>query len=167
MLQNREGYGVSTTFLGEFKNNGAVSVSGGSFSLYLEKGLDNTGNYRPTNTYLQGKSPRTIKTISQSLLEGKVIATDTFTLLSENFLPHLQVNGSGFVTVDTAASLSVLEYYNGNDDNSIRNLNTISVKKPIANYYDKYYRAKAYFKQYNNFGDLEVETYCNQQHPAT
>jgi hypothetical protein len=167
ILQNRSGYSVSSFVNGALENNGNILTSGGSLTLHLQKGLINDGSYAPTNTYLTGKADRSITTIAQPLLEGRYYVADTFKLLGESYLPHLQVNSNGFLTVDSDASLAVHDYSNSNADNSINNLNRINVKKPVDNYYDRYYRAVAYFSNYSEMGEMEVESYGNQQHPST
>jgi hypothetical protein len=169
IMQNREGYGVATYFEGKLINNGTINVSGGgNTTLYLNKGLENEGNYDATYTYLVGKDARTIKTIAEGLLNGKFYVDDTLTLLDENYLPHLQCYSKGLLTIDTNASLVVADYQVNYADSRIINLNRISVKKPIDYYYDDFHRARVYFHDYSKIGgDLEVESYANQQHPST
>jgi len=167
VMQNINSFSRSFTVQEELINEGVISSSGGPLTVYAYGSIVNNSNYDPTSTYLKGKSSRTIYSAVSGLINGKFYVKDTFTLLGESFLPHLEVSYNGLLTVDSNASLSVKDYYSGNDNNQIVNLNRINVKKPVDYYLDYYYRAKAYFHNYTDMGNIEVETYSNQQHPST
>jgi len=163
---NRSGQNVTTKFNGTFLNNGVVGTDGGALTINTVSNIINNGTYNPTNTYLKGKNNRSISGSIPDAIKGKFYVSDTFTLVGENHLSHLEFQSAGLLTIDTNASLSVLDYHIWNNDNMINNLGRISVKKEVSSD-NKFYRSLAYYKSTANLGNMLIESYCNQQHPST
>lgn len=121
VLQNRQGYAITTTFEGNAINRGKIrrNPSGGSLNVHLLANLHNEGIYAPSNTYPLGGKLRSLSQDSLSIFEGAYYATDTsdgFELASNvhfkkayfnwpNSSPHSELNTRGYTLFIDSSSI--------------------------------------------------------------
>ncbi len=167
-IQNSSGYGITTFFNGDIRNNGYIKTNsnGGIFTLATSGNITNNTFIEVNYLDLLGNNARTIAGANIKALTGSCTIRDSMTLRGENYLPNINITSPNILTIDTSSSL-ICNAINSGALSRIKNYGSVSSTKESSSWQEIKYLDASLTYHNVDITDLLIETYGAQQHPST